>query len=176
MPRTFDDEMRASARELHGQGLGCNAIARELGVAASTISTWAKGEGLSFERGQTELAVRARSIDLAETRTLLAQKMAVAASDLLDQLDGPYLVWNFGGKDNTYEEHLLDSAPVDVVRSAVTTAGIAFDKLTRIVERSNPELESAEGLLDMSAAMFEAAAERIRARRTEAAADAPAEP
>lgn len=162
MPRTFDDEMRASARELHSQGVGCNAIAKQLGFAASTISAWAKSEGLTFERAQTELAVRARSVDLADARTQLAQKMAVAASDLLDQLDGPYLVYNFGGKDDTYEEHLLDAAPVDVVRSAVTTAGIAFDKLTRIVERDAGGADAAIGVLGQFAGALTAAAEILR--------------
>lgn len=162
MPRTFDEETRGRAEALHAEGKGCNAIARELGVAASTISAWAKGAGLTFDRSQTETAVRARTIDLADARTLLAQKMVVAASDLLDTLDGPYLVYNFGGKDNTYQEHLLDSAPVDVVRSAVTTAGIAFDKVTRIVERDGGGFESAAGVLDQVAGALSAAAEVLR--------------
>jgi hypothetical protein len=33
---------------------------------------------------------------------------------MLDQIDDDYLVSIFGGKDNTYEEHLLDSARVGV--------------------------------------------------------------
>jgi transcriptional regulator with XRE-family HTH domain len=170
---TFD---QALARELHGQQVSCRQIAKQLGVAPSTISRWAEREGLVFDRAQVAAATRAHTIDLAAGRIRLAEKMLSATEDMLDTLDDPYVVYNFGGRDNTYEEHTFqDGAPVDVRKTVIQSAGVTFDRLTRIVEKSNPELESAEGILDMSAAMFEAAAERIRARRAEAAGDAPAD-
>lgn len=145
MPAATFDAKRAQA--LYEDGHGCNAIARELGVAPSTVSRWAKQNGLEFDRSQTAMAVRAHVVDLAQARTLLAQKMAVAASDMLDALDGPYLVYAFGGRDNMYEEHELDRPPVEVVRNAVTTAGIAFDKASKVLE------SSPEGLLDSVAVL-----------------------
>src|SRR5262245_8271385 len=99
--RTFDAKRAQEARALYDEGHGCNAIAKRLDVAPSTISAWAKREGLAFDRSQTSLAVRAHTIDLAEARLLLAQKMTVAASDMLDRLDGKYIVFAFGGKSNT---------------------------------------------------------------------------
>lgn len=170
---TFDT---TRAREMHAADASCREIAKALDVAPSTISRWAEREGLSFDRAQTQAASKAHAIDMEATRLRLVAKASHRSEQMLDTLEDPYLVYNFGGKDNTYEEHTLDQAPVDVWQKAVSTANAVVDRLTRILERSNPELESAEGLLDMSAAMFEAAAERIRARRTEAAADAPAEP
>lgn len=140
--RTFTDKHAQEARALFDEGHGCNAIARKLSVSPATISGWAKREGLRFDRSQTALAVRAHTIDLAEMRVHLAQKMAVAASDMLDRLDGEYTVFSFGGKDNEYNEHTLEEPPVEVVRNAVTTAGIAFDKASRIVEAS----DDADGL------------------------------
>lgn len=129
--RTFDAER---AQVLFDQGLGCNAIARELGVAASTVSKWAKDTGRSFDRSQVAAANEAHRVDLATGRIRLAEKMLAASESMLDNIDEPYLVYSFGGKDNTYAEHELDTAPVEVRRNIITTAGITFDKLTRIVE------------------------------------------
>lgn len=143
---TFQDGERA--RELFDQGMACNAIARELGVGAATISRWARREGLSFDRAQTALAVRARSVDIAESRTLLTQKMMLVAHEALDNLDGPYLVYSFGGKENTYEEHLLDTPPIDAVRTAVTIAKDAHATATKTLELTPAGLRGAESLLD----------------------------
>lgn len=168
---TFD---QALARELHGQELSCRQIAKQLGVAPSTISRWAEREGLSFDRFRTAAASQAHAVDLAAGRLRLAEKMLAATEEMLDTLDDPYVVYSFGGRDNTYEEHTFeDGAPVDVRKTVIQSAGVTFDRLTRIVERSNPELESAVGLLDLSASMFEAAAERLRARQAETQAEVP---
>ena len=169
MAQPVTTETRSEIIRLHGAGCGRNEIARLVHVSTAVVTKIAKQEGLSFDRASTELAVRARTIDLADMRTLLAQKMAVAASDMLDQLDGPYLVYNFGGKDNDYNEHLLDSAPAEVRRNAVTTAGIAFDKLSRIVERDGGGVDEALGLLDTLATGFKNAAAHIRAEGSDAA-------
>lgn len=146
--RTFSPEMRAEAKRLYDEGFGCNAIAKQLDWSPATISKWAKDEGLQFDRSQTALAVRAHTIDLAEARLELARKMSVAANDLLDSLDGEYLVYNFGGKDNSYEEHTLDKPPVEVIRSSIVTAGIAFDKATKVLEKTNDGIGRAESLVD----------------------------
>lgn len=131
---TFRDKRGHEARALFDDGYGCNAIARMLGVSPATISRWAEAEGVKFNREQAALAVRAHTVDLAEARVLLAQKMVTAASDMLDELEGTYLVYSFGGRDNDYNEHVLDRPPVEVVRNVVTTAGIAFDKASKVVE------------------------------------------
>lgn len=81
------------------------------------------------------------------------------AEKMLDHLDGPYLVYAFGGKENTYSEHELDRPPVEVQRTAVTTAGVAFDKVTKYLEKDTSGVETAHSLLDTLAAGFKAAAE-----------------
>lgn len=151
---TFQQGQRA--RELFDQGLGCNAIARELGVGAATISRWAEREGLSFDRSAVAIAVRARSIDIAASRTELTQKMLTVAHDALDQLDGPYLVYNFGGKDNTYEEHLLDTPPIEVVRTAQTIAKDAHAVATKTLEQTPEGTALAESVLDRLEAQLDA--------------------
>ena len=162
---------RAQLRTLHGEGLSASAIARKLGVHASTVSRWAKAEGLSFDRSKTAEATAAKSIDLAAARTRLAEKMAARAEQLLDSLDDPYLVYSFGGRDNTYSEHELAKPPVEVVRNAVTTAGITFDKLTRIVEK-DPDVSGAASVVQSLEAGILAAAEVLRAPESETVEEA----
>jgi transposase-like protein len=163
MPRngTFEGK-HAQARELYEEGYSCRAIAEKLGHSPSTISRWAKDEGLRFDRSQTDMATRAHTVDLAAARMELTQKLMVSASDALDSLDRPWLVFNFGGKENTYEEHYLDEVPVDARVKVHTLAGIAIDKATRILEKDNGGLEQAIGTLDLVGKTLTAAAEAYR--------------
>lgn len=153
-----DPAVRARVAELHAAGMGRNAIASELGLGTSTITRIAKALGLDFSRAQTAVAVQARSIDLAAGRQRLVEKMLGRAEKMLDDLDGPYLVYAFGGRDNTYSEELLEKPPVEVQRTAVTTAGVAFDKVTKYLEKDTSGVETAHSLLDTLAAGFAAAA------------------
>lgn len=166
MPQATFDHQRA--RELHALDWSCREIAKEVGVVPSTISRWAEREGLPFDRSKTAAATKAHTVDLAAARIRLAEKMHAAAEDMLDRIDDPYLVYNFGGKDNTYEERTLDTAPVEVRRNIIVTAGIAFDKLTRIVEKDTGGLDDAVGMLDTLADGFREAAAKYRAETSDA--------
>jgi hypothetical protein len=141
---TFDPKR---AQELFDAGESCRSIASTLGVAPSTVSRWAKGEELSFDRSKTAAATKAHAVDLAAGRIRLAEKMLAASESMLDRIDDPYLVYAFGGKENDYNEHELDTAPVEVRRNIITTAGITFDKLTRIVETSGEGQDDAKSML-----------------------------
>ncbi|WP_051702045.1 hypothetical protein [Mycetocola saprophilus] len=154
--RTFEDEQtRVDARALYDEGLGCNAIARELNISASSVSLWAKREGLKFDRAQVAEANRAHVADLAAARIRLATKLTTVAESALDSLDEEYLVYNFGGKDNEYREHTLSKAPMDARRTAVTMGAVAFDKVSRIVERET-DVTGAESTLAALKAGFHA--------------------
>lgn len=132
---TFRDKRGHEARALFDEGLSCNAIAKKLGVGAATISRWAEAEGLTFPgRAQVKVAQEVREFDMAAARVRLARKMTANADHVLDSLDGPYLVYSFGGKDNDYNEHTLDTAPMSARREAQTIGAIAFDKLTKALE------------------------------------------
>lgn len=156
---TFDT---ALARELYDAGHSCRSIAAKLNVAPSTISRWAKGEDLAFDRSQTAMAVRAHTVDLAAARNELAQRLMVSSFDALDELDGPYLVYSFGGRDNDYNEHELERPPVEVRAKVHALAKQAFDASSRILERTDTGLDLAVGVLDTIAAVAADAARRYR--------------
>lgn len=126
--RTFGAKDRARLAELHAEGLSLNECARRLGWSPSTISVHSVKMDLSWDRALTREATEARVIDLAAVRARLAEKFAEAAEHLLDQIYEPALVFNFGGKDNTYEEHKLPKPPVQDIRGLVQAAGTASTK------------------------------------------------
>lgn len=160
--RPVEAQKRAEVIALFGEGLSRNAIARRVGLAGSTVSSICAEEGLEFDRSQTALAVRAHQVDLAEARVLLAKKIAVRADELLEDMSAPVMVHNFGGKDNTFVEELIDAPTIEARQRMMTAVGIGFDKITRIVERGSDGQEAAEGVLDNLARVFTSAAAAYR--------------
>lgn len=81
---------RAKLPELHAQGLSANRIAKQLGVNASTVSRWAKADGLKFDRAEARHAIRARQVDLAALRAEASQLAIETALEELRDIRGPY--------------------------------------------------------------------------------------
>lgn len=70
--------------------------------------------------------------------------MADRAQRALNALDGPYLVYSFGGRNNANAEHVLERALADAVLTATRTAALAFDRASRVVERPPTAMAAAE--------------------------------
>lgn len=115
-------------RELHAQGLSCSEIARRLGRSAATVSEHCKAMGLSFDRTRTIIATQAAVADNKALRATTSRRFLEKANQLLDQMDEPHIVFNIGGKDNVYTEHLMDRAPTADLRNLMASATAAFDK------------------------------------------------
>ncbi|MFG2780812.1 helix-turn-helix domain-containing protein [Streptomyces prunicolor] len=134
---------RAEIIRLHGEGKGRNEIARLTQRAQRTVSIICADEGLTFDTTMTEEATRHRIAQLAVLRADTAMDLHVDGMKLTQQMWEPAKIFNFGGKDNTYNEKDVDEPPADVKRSLMTAAGIAFEKSLKLVP---PEREDAEGL------------------------------
>ncbi|MEU0783536.1 hypothetical protein ABZ341_18420 [Streptomyces sp. NPDC006173] len=119
-------------RELHAQGLGRNAIAREMGISQVVVSRTAAHLDLAFDRSRIQAATAARLADLAERRSLLAEDLIGDAEKLRAQMWKPTLVFAFGGKDNTFESELLGEAPAADKRALMGTAGMAIDRSLKL--------------------------------------------
>jgi transposase-like protein len=128
VPPPLDPAKRAAIAEDIKAGKKRNEIARIHGVGAGTVTRIAQLEGLSFDRSETENATRAVQLDNKARRTALAARLLNKAAELLDLMDEPYLVHSFGGRDNSYNEQLLDRAPASDLRNLMTSAAVAIDK------------------------------------------------
>ncbi|MEV2249393.1 helix-turn-helix domain-containing protein [Streptomyces sp. NPDC050147] len=134
--RPVTDEDREAVRELHAQSLGRNEIARRLNRSPRTISVIAAELHLTFDTTMTEDATRARVAQLAEKRAILADALTDDALRLSAQLWQPATIYNFGGKDNTYEEKQVDEPPASDKRQLITAATAAAAQSLRLVPPS----------------------------------------
>jgi hypothetical protein len=135
-------------RRLHTEGLGRNAIAREMGIEASCISRTAAHLGLTFDRSKIRAAAEARAADLEERRSLIAVQFMDIAEDSLRRIYEPTTVYSFGGKDNEYNEHTFEEAPNADRKALITAAAISVDKVLRLVPPAeSSELDSAKSML-----------------------------
>ncbi|MCZ4510412.1 hypothetical protein O3Q52_19910 [Streptomyces sp. ActVer] len=145
---TIGSERFDEFRELHAQGLGRNAIAREMGFAPVMVSRTAEHLGLTFDRSQIQAAADARRADVEERRSILAERFVTIAEDCLDRIYQPATVYSFGGKDNTYEEHEFDEAPVAERVKFLTGAAIAVDKSLKLAPpQESSGLDAAKSML-----------------------------
>ena len=132
-PVTDDDRRQVAA--LHAQGKTRNEIAREIGRSGRTVSKLAAEQGLSFERaGATAAATAAKVADGAARRARLQVDALEAAQRLLDQMFAPSTVYNFGGKDNTYEEVRHPEPPFRDKRDIATALQALANTALRLAE------------------------------------------
>ena len=146
-PVTEDDE--EEVRRLHAEGCSRNEIARRMRRSGRTISVIAAELGLSFNRSATEEATRARQADLAERRAILAEALQDDAERLTEQMWQPAKIWNFGGKDNDYNEREVAEPPADAKRALMSTAAQAIDRSLKLVppETDQQGLAAVDGWL-----------------------------
>lgn len=129
---TFDEVL---ARALYEEGKSCNAIARRLGVAPSTVSRWAKREGLSFARSQTAAANEAHAIDLKSRRQDIVQRLYRRAATNMDRLEAPTfktLTRDFGGGESPDELNFVPTVNERELTGAIATGLAAAAKLEAI--------------------------------------------
>lgn len=119
------------ARELHAAGKSCNAIARELGCSSSTISRWAKREGLSFDRSETAAMVSALRIDRAAVRADIIDRMYTRSQKILARLEASSYTYRAPTKDGT-EVVTEDSAPPIDEKNFASAIAVYLDKAARL--------------------------------------------
>jgi hypothetical protein len=155
--RPIDAETRGRAIELMTreiEPLGRNAIAKELGIAGSTVGSIARDIGHEFDWSVTEAAVAARRVQSSQIRENIANLMLLEAHRALQQLHEPAVMVHFEpGRSRTdydeqgriqtvvtepgeFREHILDEPTFSDQRNLMTIAGIA---VTKAAEVSRPQ-------------------------------------
>lgn len=147
--RPVEEHVRERAIELIREGMPRNAIARELTIAPSSVSKIAADAGLTFDRAtQTASATAARQHDLKVRRLELIDELMSKATDHLVAIDQPFLAFNFGGKDNSYEEHTLDRAPTGDILNLHRAASLALKDARELIRDDDDQgVAEAESML-----------------------------
>lgn len=143
MAAPVTDDERAQIIALIESGASCQAVAEQAGRSPDTISRIAKSIGWTFGHTNAARAREARSAYSAEKRAELAARITEEVERLLDDLRKPHLAFNFGGKDNTYEEHQLDEPPVEAKRALMQTIR---DGLRTVIDIDRHDNRAEDGL------------------------------
>lgn len=117
-PVTEEDHRRV--RELHAQGLTRNAIGETIGRSGRTVSRIAAELGLTFDRSRTAAATEAKKADAAERRAALQLDALAGAQKLIGQMFAESKIYNFGGKENDYNERTVPEPPFRDKRDIAT--------------------------------------------------------
>lgn len=149
-------ETRARIKQMHGEGMARNAIARELGLAASTVGGHAKALGLKWDRSKTAAATAAKLTDLGARRAALVDRMMTTAEQGLDVIDSGEIELAMITQAGKVVKTTRDVDMTDR-RNAITIAGIAVDKATKLLDRDTG-VDSAESTLDAIEKVIGAAA------------------
>lgn len=119
----FTDRERDLVQQAHAKGKGRNQISRETGIHQKRVSAIAAELGLSFARGgaRTAVATEARKADAASRRARIEEQALASAEKLLAQMWSPSKVYNFGGRENDYNE-VEHAEPPFADKRAIATA------------------------------------------------------
>lgn len=158
---TPDDDDRL--RELHTAETSVRAMALDLNRSKTAVARRLAHLGLSAaDRTRTAAATHARVTDARARRATLRSDLLADAERVRTQLWAPTVVFNFGGKDNTYEERTLAEPPhADKLKLAQTVNTLvgAIERLERM--DADQGVAEAVGMLDGIAAAIAAAADRM---------------
>lgn len=137
MPRAkpVTEEERAAVRAYHAEGMTRNQIMRELGRSGRTVSRVAAELGLTFERaGSTATATAEKKANAAALRAQLALNLLQDAARLREQMWMPAKAFNFGGKENSYNDTWLDEPTFVDKRNIIQAAATAIQASLKIDE------------------------------------------
>lgn len=158
---TTSEDRFDELRRLHADGLGRNAIAREMGIAPVVVSRTAEHLGLTFDRSRIQAATEARLADLAERRSLLAEDLLDDAEKLRARLWEPTVVYAFGGKENVYTEEPVSEPPPADKRALMATAATAIDRCLKLVPPAEHQGNGADDAKSMLGSLARGIAELI---------------
>ncbi|MYR93088.1 helix-turn-helix domain-containing protein [Streptomyces sp. SID4937] len=120
---------------MHAEGLGRNAIAKQLSRSGRTITEIAGELGISFaaRAGQVAAATEVRQADLADRRAAFATKLQDIAEREAAKINQPLLYWDWGGKEHDFDTHLApEPTPADK-RALMGTVATALDRSLKLV-------------------------------------------
>ena len=134
-PRISDSKRRAiadDARASYGTTEGAlSRVAARHDVSIRTVRNIMSEYGIGINkdaRARTKNATKATVADNAARRAALASRMLTEAEHALDAIYEPCMVFNFGGKDNSYNERQIARPTIADQRNLMIIAATAVDK------------------------------------------------
>lgn len=154
-PRKYTDAERAAALRDY-ELFGPSYVEDTHGIKKSTVATWAKEAGIRTIRNDVMIeAHAARQLDLKLARRVILQNLYVDTMKEQAKYWDPSIVWSFGGKDNTFEQHTFEE-PTSVdkkIRAGIITSNINAAVKLEAVDSNNGVDEGISVLMQLAAAL-----------------------
>jgi len=152
---TWTPQVDQQLVDLHAQGVTLTACAKELGRSTAAVSRHSKTLGLLWDRSKTKAATQAKVADNKSRRAAIEAGLLDDVQRLRGQLFAPCKAFNFGGKDNTYNEVALDQPVFADQLRIMQAATTAVDRSLKIaVHDSDSSHDDAKSMLTgLAAAM-----------------------
>lgn len=123
--------------------------ARRTGRSTSAVSRLATAEGINVaQRPRTKRACESTKLDNAARRAQLAADLLADAQQLRAQLFKPAMAHNFGGKDNTFEEHEIPQPTFADQRNIMAACRLASTTSMDLERVDGSDDAQAKGLLE----------------------------
>jgi len=151
-PFPWTDELDALLRALAATGTSVRDMAEKVGTNKSTVDRRLRALGITLDRSHTEAATKANTLDAKARRSRLQLELLADAERLREQMWSPAVVFNFGGKDNTYEERTLEKPPFADQLKIMQATGIAIDRSLKLDLHDSGGSTAVIGLLQQTAA------------------------
>jgi hypothetical protein len=146
-------------RECIAKGMSVAQTGKEIGRVPASVQTKAMALGLHFARSVPLEAAETRRADARDRRHAFREALQGDLEKLRSQLFSEALVYNFGGKDNTYEEAKLDQPPIADQLRLVQAISAGISTIERLEHMDADQgVTDVVGMLDRIAAAIERAA------------------
>lgn len=152
--RTYSDAERAAALRDY-ELFGPTWVATNHGIPKQTVDSWAKKDDVrTVHRDVMYEAHNARSLDFKAARQMLLTGLYIDSIKIQAKMWEPSTVYNFGGQDNSYNEHTFNEAlPIDQkIRTGMITQNIAAAVKLEAVDSTSGVNEAKSVLMDLAAA------------------------
>ncbi len=106
-----DPKVVRKVMRLAESGKSCREVSKATGIGRTTIGVIAADHGHTWGAVNTRRAAEANAAYGAEWRAEFARRLSAKCEVLLNDMDAPCLVHNFGGKDNDFNEHEIAKPP-----------------------------------------------------------------
>lgn len=133
---------RERIRELARGGMSRNAVARDVGVSARTVSRICAESvpPITFDRAQTAAATQARVIDLRAERARIAERALSKANDLLNLTEAPHELTHWD-KDGVLHRATIEQPTAADVQRYLIGFGVVLDKHLLLVRHDSDDRE-----------------------------------
>ena len=138
MAEPLDPAVREKIIDLAKTGeFSRNGLARELAVSPATVSRVCQAEGITFDRTQTAIAVKAAQIDHSAKRAVINTRILAELSRALVRLDQPVTVRISAGNGKVHTFTDASPSPRDLrdLSTAVAQLAAAHGRLAEVDAR-----------------------------------------